>query len=168
VTKTLKCLGELQGEIQSYLTADQKEETDEKTQENVRKFLSLILFISATALQLLSLEDVEENVNELIECATKIKEKMDAMEQGDTVSKKKKVAGKKTKKIQKEEEEANKETDILVDIMISLLTRCPGYLRDSIERTFEQFVNDIDDFALGNLIGVITRKDDVKIEFFGE
>lgn len=157
----MKCLEELQGEVQSHLTADQKEDSDDKTQENIRKFLALILFISATALQLLSHEDVEENVHELIQCATKIKEKIDAMEQGDTVSKKKKVAGKKTKKIQKEEEEANKEIDILVDIMISLLTRCPGYLRESIERTFEQFVNDVDDFALGNLIGVITRKDDV-------
>jgi len=37
-----------------------------------------------------------------------------------------------------------------------------GYLREAIERTFGQFVDDIDAFSLGNLVGVITRKDDVQ------
>lgn len=105
------------------------QETDDKAQEIMRKYLSLILLISATALQLLSHEDVEENIHELIQCATKIKEKHDAVEQGDTVSKKKKVAGKQTKKIQKEEEELNEEVDVLVDVIISMLTRCPGIFR---------------------------------------
>lgn len=160
VKKTLKCLEELQGEVQGHLKDTKAQETDDKAQEIMRKYLSLILLISATALQLLSHEDVEENIHELIQCATKIKEKHDAVEQGDTVSKKKKVAGKQTKKIQKEEEELNEEVDVLVDVIISMLTRCPGYLREAIERTFEQFAADLGDFALGNLVGVITRKDD--------
>jgi len=163
VKKTLKCLEDLQGEIQGHLkeaSTKETEETDDKAQETSRKYLALSLLISATALQLLSHEDVEDNINELIHCATKLKEKNDALEQGDTVSKKKKVAGKKTKKIQKEEEEVNEEVDVLIDVMISMLTRCPGYLREAIERTFEQFANEVGDFALGNLVGVITRKDE--------
>ena len=85
------------------------------------------MLISSAALQLLTHQDMEENIEELIESAHHIKERFQAEEEGDTTLKKRKIAGKKTKKLEKED--LNKPVDVLVDVMISMLTRCPGNLK---------------------------------------
>ena len=104
-----------------------QEDIEEKTQEKVKKLLALILLISSSALQLLNHPEVEESLDELVECSKRIKENLQAKEVGGLVSKKRNTGKKESKKLVKEDEEdGSKPVDVLVDIMISMLTRCPG------------------------------------------
>lgn len=114
----------LQSDIQNRLNA-KEEKAAEAAQNKVKKILALILFISSSALQLLSHEDLEETIEELLECARRIKENLDAAEDGSQIQKKRKTDQKKAKKVTKEED-GSKPVDVLVDIIMSLLTRCPG------------------------------------------
>ena len=58
-----------------------------------------------------------------------------------------------------------------ISVWIVLINRLPnffkiyivGFLREAIKRSFNQFVNEINDFALASLIAVITRPDRVSI-----
>lgn len=119
---TIKTLEGLQNEVKEEL-AHNEETKESDGQERAKKLIALILMISATALQLINHADLEETVEELLECAKRIKEKLDAEEQGDVVHKKRKVEKKKQKKVDSQED---KPVDVLIDVMISLLTRCPG------------------------------------------
>lgn len=125
--KTIKNLEGLQAEVKGELTqneeAKETKEANTDGQEKTKKLIGLILMISATALQLINHPDLEETVEELLECAKRIKEKIDADEEGDVMHKKRKLDKKKQKKVEKEED---KPVDVLIDVMISLLTRCPG------------------------------------------
>lgn len=125
--KTIKSLEGLQAEVKGELAHNEetKETKDANTdgQEKAKKLIGLILMISATALQLINHADLEETVEELLECAKRIKEKLDADEEGDVVHKKRKIEKKKQKKVETQED---KPVDVLIDVMISLLTRCPG------------------------------------------
>jgi hypothetical protein len=163
-------LDTLQKNIQSFLQGTTPIEIKDK--EGVKKSLALIQFLSCLSLQLLSVPDLADTVTELILCCRDVMNKVEEARVEDNLSKKKKLNNKKAKVVNDESSAVN----ILIDIMISLMTRCSGnriqhlidllgFLREAINRTFTKFSKEIDDLSLASLIGVITRKEDVKLDF---
>lgn len=47
---------------------------------------------------------------------------------------------------------------VLIDIMISLLTKCYVFLRHIVNQSFIAFVNEVDSYCVENLTGIVTRK----------
>jgi hypothetical protein len=100
--------------------------------------------------------DAADTLNETILCAEKVIIEMNSSV-NENISKKQKLNNKKSKT---QLEEPNP-VDVLIDIMISLMTRCSSFLREAIKRTFSQFIKEVTDLSLASLVAVITRKDEV-------
>jgi len=110
----------LQKNIQQYLQGTVPIELKDK--EKVKKSIAMILFLSCLGLQLLSVPDVAETLGELIICSKDVMKAVEESEVQDNPTKKKKLNNKKAKVVNDEPTPTN----ILIDIMISLLTRCSG------------------------------------------
>eukprot|EP00331_Platyophrya_macrostoma_P009179 CAMPEP_0176425198 /NCGR_PEP_ID=MMETSP0127-20121128/11260_1 /TAXON_ID=938130 /ORGANISM="Platyophrya macrostoma, Strain WH" /LENGTH=768 /DNA_ID=CAMNT_0017806341 /DNA_START=12 /DNA_END=2318 /DNA_ORIENTATION=- len=130
-----------------------------KNRTMIKKIVGLILIISCSCLQLPQLPDLLESVEEILFVVE------DVLKNYILAPKKEK----KNKKVQKgkgESAKANGDEDepnsiqVFVDLMISLLTRSSGYLREAVNRTFSTFVDNVDQFCVTNIISVIERVDE--------
>lgn len=123
ITEALSYIDNVQKTVNAYTNGSQ--EILLKDKERVKKSLALILLISCTIIQLLNLEDVGETINELKICSKDLLEKYVDSEVEEPMNKKKKLNSSKSKKVN----EGPTPHNVLIDIIISLMTRCSCKLK---------------------------------------
>ena len=126
--------------------ASQSEERALRDKQTLKRLLAFELLFNNLALLLMipeMLEEVEADIEELKICFTKLGLTTSAAEENGKRSKKKAGGA---------SEEA---LDVLVDFLISLLTKPQSFLRDIANFTFKQFCTQLSAKALANLVSIV-------------